>query len=162
VAAVDQGQHLDCGRTTAVDQRVERCPKRPSGEEHIVDDDHHRAVDPRRRAPVDVVKSRVRRCRARSVVAVRTRIEGGNRRRRVAQAFELARDRTRKGNPASRDPDEHHAVQQGMTLSNLVRKPQRDALHGSGIEQLRAVLERLCEPGHRSTVMRAASRAPPS
>jgi hypothetical protein len=100
--------------------------------------------------------------RARAVIAVRARVECGNRRRSVPEARQLVRDSTGQRDATSRDADQDDALQLRMALGNLVREADRDALHRARIEEVRAVVERQRLSGHAAGLIRAASRGVPS
>ena len=162
MSAIDEGEDLDRSGTAAVDQGVECGAQRAAGEEHVVDHDHDRAVDAPRRAAVDIVERGLGDRRTRPVVAMRARIERGDRRRVAAQGLELARDSAGERDATRRDAHQDHRIEHGMALDDLVREAHRDALQGRRIEQLRVPVERLGKATHRAALTPAASRAGPS
>ena len=66
------------------------------------------------------------------------------------------------GTPRVGIPDQHHPLELRVALGDLVGETDRDALHGACVEQMRAVVKRLCETRHIAGLIRAASRAGPS
>ena len=88
VAAIDERQDLHRRRTAAVDQRVQRGANRATGEEHVVDHDHHRAVNALRGAAIDIGERRLWGGGTRPVVAVPARVEHEDRGRVMAELGE--------------------------------------------------------------------------
>ena len=125
MAPIDQHRQLDRRRPPVVDQRVQRRPNRASGEEHVVDQHDHRAVD----IAGNAAGQNPRRAAPRQIVAVEAVVDRPRRNSPPVDRLNRDRQPLRQRHPARLHPHQHQRLRRRMPLNDLVRDPRQRPAH---------------------------------
>src|SRR3989454_3876572 len=133
VTAVDQARELDGGRTSEVDDRVERRADRPSREEDVVHEDHRLVLD----REWDVGAADHRRPAHAQVVAVERDVERPDRKCRAVDLRDLRGKAMREAHAARPQPDEREVLGAAVLLQDLVGDAGEGPVERGLVEDLR-------------------------
>src|SRR5262245_30864015 len=123
MSAVDEHDQLNRARTTKIDERVEGCANRPSGIEHVVDEQDQLAVYGERNLglPDDRLRADGGRRVAAEVVAVERDVERAARHVVAGDVVNGFGDAPRQRDTARADADESDFFDSAVAFENFVR-----------------------------------------
>ncbi len=148
---VDEHGELDACRPAVVEQRLDRRADRPTGVEHVVDEDARLPLE--REVELGAAHERLwveRRLPAphEHVVAVERDVDGAERRLDLAALGDERLQPPCERNAAGMDPDEREALEIAGALDHLVREPGEGAPERFVVEDLARILARGRIGGH--------------
>src|SRR4051794_31030505 len=138
VAAVDEDGELDALGAPVVEQGLDRSADRPSGVEHVVDENDRLALERKveGRRPHDGLRVPRRIAAAHlHVVSVEGDVDGAQGRRVTGALFDEASEALRERNTARLDADERDARQIRIRLDDLVRDAGKRAAQTFRVQQ---------------------------
>ena len=152
VAAIDEDGELDAFGAAVVEERVDRRPDRPAGEEHVVDEHARRPAEREveLRAADDGLRVERRLAAANEdVVAMEGDVDGAERELDAASLGHELLQPPGERDAARVDADEREPLQVVVPLDQLVRQPRHRARERVRVEDLARAFARRCSVLHR-------------